>query len=123
MFSYLTMYLASNDVNRVREKEVCFPEEIILSCGRVLEVSLVQTSHHTVLVAVDERSSDILVRSQVGIRLRDGHSYRPPTIGCGTGEVGEKPSVNEMNLRGPHVVLAPHGPPSGREHIALQVLS
>ena len=28
VFSYLTMYLASNDVNRVREKEVCFPEEI-----------------------------------------------------------------------------------------------
>ena len=73
------------------------------------------------LVMVDKRNSEILVRSEVGVSLRDGHSDGVPGIGSRAGEVGEEPPIDVMDLRGPHVVLTPHRPTTGREDVALEL--
>ena len=69
---------------------------------------------------VDKRNSEILVRSEVGVSLRDGHSDGVPGIGSCAGEVGEEPPIDVMDLRGPHIAGTPARPLASREDVALQ---
>ena len=68
---------------------------------------------------IDERNSEVQVGTQVRLCLRDSHADGVPGVGSGAGEVGEEPPVDVVNLRRPHVVLAPHRPSSGREDVVL----
>ena len=117
------------------KKNVCLPQQVVLPGLWVFEVGLVDAAQSTrlnisyclvvmverYLVMVDKRNSEILVRSEVGVSLRDGHSYGVPGIGSCAGEVGEEPPIDVMDLRGPHVVLTPHRPTTGREDVALEL--
>ena len=71
------------------------------------------------IVMINQRDSDVHIGSQVGVGLRDGHSHRVSPVGGRAGEIGEKPAVDVMDLRGPHVAATPDRPASGREHVVL----
>ena len=70
---------------------------------------------------VNQRESNVHIGPQVGLSLRDGHSHRVSPVRRRAGEIREKPSVDVMDLRSPHVAITPHRPPSGREDVALQL--